>query len=451
MLNMTLSEIAKITQGVMIGNEARIHSITIDSRNVLPNGLFVAFSGEKVDGHNFLNQAMKDGAVGALVERHVDSLLPQIVVENAAKALADIAREYRKSYRGKIISVTGSSGKTTTKEMLVSILNVNTKVIATQGNQNNEIGVPLTVLNLNESSDYAVIEMGAAQQGDIAYLMHIADPDITAITNVGSAHIGRFGSEKMIAQTKSEIYAALKSTGSAVVNIDDKYANDWLLLLKNHVIKTFSLENINADIYASNIVCSTENTHFVLHSEGESLDVFLPVPGKHNVSNALCSTALALMAGVSLDDVVIGLSRFSSVSSRLMKYKGFWGGVLIDDSYNANPSSVRAAIDVLSSYHETKILVLGDMAELGDMSKVAHVDIGLYAKKTGIEKLVSCGVDSAAASEAFGANAMHFDNKASLISYLKKQLSAGEVVLVKGSRSSALEEVVESLMKKVIS
>ena len=448
MLNMTLAQIRDITGGKLIGNDALIHQVVTDSRQVASDTLFVALKGESFDGHDFLLQAQAKGAAGALVERHVECALPQVIVSSNVKAIADVARAHRRLFKGIVFAITGSCGKTSTKEMLAGILSEAGNVLATRGNQNNEIGVPLTLFNMEESQDYTIVEMGAAQKGDIAYLMDIAEPDITAITNVGSAHIGRFGNERTIADTKAEIYACLKASGKAVVNLDVTYSDEWMQMLVAHDVKTFSI-NKTADVYASDIACDAEVSRFELHHGGDSRFVTLAVPGKHNVANAVCAAAMALHAGINLDQVVAGLSKFVSVSSRLEKREGFWGGVLIDDCYNANPASVRAAIDVLSFYPGNKVLVLGDMAELGDVSFAAHAGIGKYAHSKGVHHLFTCGVMSEAATQAFGENAQHFSDKKVLIELLKAQLKAGDVVLVKGSRAAALEEVIQSIVAKV--
>lgn len=448
MLNMTLGQIRDLAGGILFGQDARVDRVVTDSRESGAGCLFVALKGEKVDGHDFLPQVLQQGAVAALVERRVDCALPQVVVPSCMKAMAALARAHRQQFRGTVFGITGSSGKTSTKEMLSGILAVAGQVMATKGNYNNEIGVPLTVFNIEAGHDFAIIEMGAAQKGDIAYLMDIACPDVTAITNVGSAHVGRFGSEAVIASTKAEIYTGLKAGGKAVVNTDMQYAAGWLELLHGHPVKTFSIDG-PADVYATAIVLGVEGSSFTLHHEGKSVDIRLAAPGKHNIANALCAAACALHAQIPLLQIKQGLSAFVPVASRLQNLAGAWGGILIDDCYNANPGSVRAAIDVLANYSGNKVLVLGDMAELGQASQAAHAGVGEYARSKGIDRLFTCGTDSAEAGRMFGVNARHFPDKKTMIAYLQSHLGCNDVVLVKGSRSAALEEVVQSIKAKV--
>lgn len=455
MLAMNLSQIEKITDGVLKGTDSVIHSVVIDSRKAVDNALFVAIKGEHVDGHEYLDQALSLGATGALVEKYCASSLPQIKVSNSIKAVTDLAKVYRNEYAGIIFSITGSCGKTSTKEMLLSILSQVAKVSATKGNQNNEIGVPLTLLAIDDKSKFAIIEMGAAEKGDITYLMEVVRPDITVITNVRTAHIGRFGSEQAIAETKSEIYTYLKSTGKAVINLDEKFSTQWQQQLKQHQVYTYSLNDNSADVYVSDITTSSNTNSFTINYNAESIEVNMQVPGVHNIANALCASTCAIAVGVSLQNIADGLQAFSPVPSRLQKLEGVWGGVLIDDTYNANPASVKAAIDVLAKYPGRRILVLGDMAELGETSKASHSEIGAYARENAIDMLFTCGKDSSLASDTFGELSnielsKHFVDKKILVASLLKELATDDVVLVKGSRSAALEEVVEMLNKKEI-
>lgn len=444
MLAISLIDIAASCSGKLEGNDCLVSAITIDSRTVVAKSLFIAIKGEQVDGHHYIQSALDNGAVAALVEKRVDVNIPQIIVNDCIQALGLIAKYYRQLYRGIVFGITGSAGKTTTKEMLVSILSCAGSVVSTKGNQNNEIGVPLTIFNMDHQYQYAVIEMGAAQKGDIAYLMNIVNPNVVAITNIGSAHIGRFGSEQIIAETKSEIYRELVNSGAAVVNMNDKYAATWLEILKSKKVLKVGLGAANVDLLADTIQLGSESSQFQFHYHQKNIPIILAVPGEHNIINALCAAGLALQAGISLEEVAEGLHKFSAVSSRLEKLNGSWGGILIDDCYNANPISVKAAINVLSQYTARKIIILGDMAELGELSKASHADVGAYAKSHGIDVFISCGVDSYFASIAFDTNnTQHFLTKSSLIVFLQKFLLKDDVVLIKGSRSAALEEVVK--------
>lgn len=446
---MTLANIQQVTGGTVYGcADVQVSSVVIDSRAVQPGSLFVAIKGERADGHSYLSQAQAAGAVAALVQVKQAVTLPQLQVENPVLAMTLLAKNYAANFAGQIIAITGSCGKTTTKEMLVEILQQNKKVAFTSGNQNNEIGVPLTVLAIDENAEAAVIEMGAAQRGDIAYLMDIVAPDISVITNIGSAHVGRFGDLQAIAETKAEIYRYLPVNGKAAINLDQPQAQNWLEMLSGKSVLTFSLNCADADLYVSEIKAGTGGSDFILHYQGAEQHLHLPVAGMHNISNALAAAACALLAGSSLADVVAGLCAFKTVHSRLQVLQGYWHGTLIDDCYNANPVSVKAAVDVLAKYPGRKTLVLGDMAELGEASADSHAEVGTYAARQQIDVLLTCGKDSAYASEAFAGNSQHFADKTSLLEALSAGLQAGDVVLIKGSRSAAMETLVEQLQQK---
>ncbi|CAA0083828.1 UDP-N-acetylmuramoyl-tripeptide--D-alanyl-D-alanine ligase [BD1-7 clade bacterium] len=460
MLNLTPRDLELITLGELIGDVTHVDSLAravIDSRHIGTDDVFFAFKGEKVDGHAFLQAASDNGAALAVVEQRQSNIgLPQLVVDDCQKAMARIALHRRKQFSGVLMSMTGSCGKTTTKGMLVSILRQRGKTDATEGNLNNELGVPLTLMNMDASSDYFVVEMGAAERGDIRYLMQIAQPDITAITNIGTAHIGRFGSREAIAETKAEIFAELQEDHKAAINLDDAYASDWLELLADKKVHslTFSQQYDTADLLARDIVSSFESIQFTLCYQEQTKAVKLPATGRHNVSNALCAAAMAILAGCSLDDVATGLAEFVPVAGRLAPLKGSWGGPLLDDSYNANPGSVQAAIDVLCQFDARRWLVLGDMAELGGYTESAHQDIGEYARSAGVDELVAFGEQSnhtlagyfAASASTDKKTGRAFTDHDKLVAFLRQTLQPGDAVLVKGSRSSAMEKVVEPLL-----
>lgn len=453
-MNLSIESIVKCTGGTLVeeGNPLLENSVvfgaSIDSRTIQAGDLFIAFKGEQVDGHDYLYAAKKNGAVAAIVEETQDMALAQIKVDSCKQAMADIARLCRDSFDGKVIAITGSCGKTSTKEILASILSQSHKVSVTKGNQNNELGVPLTLFS-NEGSDFSVVEMGAAEQGDISYLMSIADPDVSVITNVRSAHVGRFGSEELIAVSKSEIYRELKPSATAIVNIDEKHADKWIAELPANKYLTFSLSNTSADVFSTDVVLNAESVSFMLTLSDKPYAVHFPAVGMHNVANALCAVACALSVGIKESDIVNGLEAYAGVDSRLQILEGDWGGVLIDDCYNANPASVEAAIDVLAKKASTTYLVLGDMAELGLDSPKYHENIGAYARDAGVNYLLTIGHDSEFSSQSFGDSGLHFSEKKVLLDYLNGQLSAGDVLLVKGSRSAALEEIVKPLIKKI--
>ena len=449
---LALKTIANYCHGQLINGSPNmmVDNVVIDSRKVIASSLFIAFSGEQVDGHDCI-VGLSGKTSAALVERVNSLAVPQIKVTNTEKALGDLARHYRHQLTMPVIAMTGSCGKTSTKDMLLAILSRNGNVCATKGNQNNEIGVPLTILNINDADDYAIVEMGAAEKGDIDYLMSIVQPDVVALTNVSTAHIGRFGGEKGISQAKSEIYQSLKASGTALVNIDEKYSDDWLAILQaNNARKIiyYSSENPLADIYAKDIQVNHQGVIFTASVFGESVPVRLNVLGRHHVSNALCAIAAAYSLAVNMSLIVEGLAAFKAIDGRMAEYRHFAGGVLIDDSYNANTGSVKAAIDVLSMYKKQRVLVFGDMAELGKYSEALHAEIGQYAKARGIETLLTIGVDSRYAGQAFSATTEHFDNKEMLSEYLHETLTANDTLLIKGSRSSELDCLVELLKKK---
>ena len=447
MLNLRLSAIAALCQGQLQGAEQTIHRIVIDSRAVVVGDLFVALAGEHSDGHDYVAAALANGALAAIVERPMDIAISQIIVADAVKALAVIASAQRAHYQGTVIAITGSSGKTSTRHMLSQILAQAGSVSATQGNFNNDLGLPLTIFNADLNADYWALEMGAAQAGDIARLMHIAKPTISVITNVGSAHIGRFGSVDSIANAKAEIYRYLDNTATAVINLDDAFASRWQEAFKGKKL-SYSLSEKNADVYASALALTAQGSCFILHYQGQSSSVQLAIAGQHAIQNAVCAASCALAAGVSLHCICQALADVHTVAGRLEEKQGINGARLIDDSYNANPSSVKAAIDVLAMQSGRRILVLGDMAELGAQVSDYHAEVGRYAKEKAIDYVLTCGTASEQACQAFGRNGQHFKQQTALIDYLQSIVQTNDVLLIKGSRSSAMDVVVEQLEKK---
>ncbi len=445
MAPMSLSQVAAALQVQHCGADANFHHICIDSNSVAPGDLFVAIKGENFDGHAFVKQAINNGASGAMVEREQDGV-NQIVVPNTIEALGALGALNRAAFTGKVIGLTGSVGKTTTKDMLNSILSRAGKVLATRGNRNNEIGLPLTLLDLAPEHDYAVLEMGAAKPGDIHYLTQLTRPDVALVTSVVAAHLDGFGSLQAIAQTKSEIYAGLGDAGVAIVNIDLPFATQWLARLKPHRVIRFSVSDPAADAYASELQLQTDQKwSFRLHTPlGDTL-VKLPVLGAHNIANAVAAASAAVAVDIELSAIKKGLQSFSSTGQRMQVREGLQGAVLIDDSYNANPASVKAALDVLAAYPGARLFVLGDMAELGVNAERLHAEIGEYARARGIERFVTVGNLSACAAKAFGKSARAFDDRDAAADYCAASLSSGDVVLVKGSRNAGMEHLVASL------
>jgi UDP-N-acetylmuramoyl-tripeptide--D-alanyl-D-alanine ligase len=460
-----LSDIAKAVGGQLIGHDIGMRdvlceSVGSDSRNIAKNQLFVAIKGERFDGNVYATEAIKQGAAAALVSDANTQASPAVLVADTRLALGKLAQYWRATLPLPLVAVTGSNGKTTVKEMLAAILNmailnttklnqtISPSVLATQGNLNNDIGMPMTLLKLRKQHAYAVIEMGMSHEGEIRYLTNIAKPNVAVVNNAGIAHIGEVGSREGIARAKGEIFEGLADDGTAVINADDVFADYWKSLNASRKIITFAL-NAKADVTAtyeevagvSKVALTTPagSIHFKLH-----------VLGKHNISNALAASACAHALGISNVDIAQGLENFAAVKGRLQRKAGFNGASLIDDTYNANPDSMKAAIDVLASRQGKQFFVMGDMAELGVDADQMHADIGLYAKQKGIAQLLTFGELSEHASQAFGANAQHFTNLDALVQCLKNSMQANTIVLVKGSRFMQMERVVNALSVDVI-
>ena len=430
------------------GESAQFDGICTDSRKLAPGQLFVALRGENFDAHGFVEQALRNGAAGALVSEPVADAQPLLVTGDSLLALGRLAGLHRAGFSGELFAVTGSAGKTTTKEMLASILARVGPVLATQGNLNNEIGVPLTLLELRPEHRYAVIEMGAAKPGDIEYLVGIAGPCTSIITNAMPAHLQGFGDVARVARTKGEIFVPRPDCVS-VINIDDDYAGLWLQLARGARIVSYSAQGNNeADVRACQVEVGPTQTRFQLQCDEGYRAITLQVPGVHNVANALAAAAAAISRGVSLDSVQRGLDDFSGVAGRMQFRHGACGPLIIDDSYNANPEALRSAVDVLAMQAGKKVLVLGDMAELGADSVEHHRQAGLYARQCGIDLLVALGPLAAHAASGFGPSALAFSHLQQLTDWLQQQrwLAGYQSCLVKGSRSAGMERVVAMLV-----
>lgn len=441
---MRLSAIAMWTHGHMHGADAEVTGVAIDTRKVKPGDLFVAFKGERVDGHDYLADAKARGAVGALVEHRVESDLPQVEVKSSELALGDLASAVRAQRNARVIGITGSNGKTTVKMLIASILSRHGRTHVSIGSYNNEIGLPLTLLSMPEDTEYAVLEMGAGKPGDIDYLAAIARPDIGLVNIIAPAHLERMGTIEMVAETKGAVYRALPADGVAIINADDAFASFFMGLAGGRRLLRFGLDH-KADIGAEILEQRADGSHFVLSTPHGDADVQLPLPGRHNIANALAASAIALALDVPVETIVAGLERASAVEGRLKRIDMASGWTLIDDSYNANPSSMRAAIDTLALAAGERWLVLGDMAELGSEARALHAGVGAHAREGGIDRLFAVGPLSTVAVDAFGAGGKHFIDKAALIDALRAELHAGVTCLVKGSHSSGMEQVVAAL------
>lgn len=444
MAALSLEQIAKVTGGKLVGNDCQVTSLSTDSRKIDSGSAYLALSGERFDGHDFVAAAAARGATSAIVSRPVVVDLPRVEVKNSLLALGQIAAINRDAFPGPVVALTGSSGKTSCKEMLAAILRCSNKVLATEGNLNNEIGVPLTLLGIGAEHDIAIVEMGAAKRGDIAYLCQFAKPDVALITNAGPAHLEGFGSLQAVADTKGEIYQSLQQAGTAVINADDRFAGQWRENTAARRVLSVSRLNRESDFFASDIRVTERGTSFKLHGPDAVAEVMLSVLGVAMVSNALLAAAAAWAAGARMSDIVEGLASVKAVKGRL-HLQSFPELNLVDDSYNANPASVTAAIDVLAAFKGRRVLVLGDMAELGDESERLHGEVGVYAAQQGIDRVLTCGAISQFAARAAGAIARHFPDKNTLIASLHAELQAGDSVLVKGSRSAGMEVVVNAI------
>jgi UDP-N-acetylmuramoyl-tripeptide--D-alanyl-D-alanine ligase len=441
---MSLSTIAVWTHGRLLGADAEITGVAIDTRELQPGDLFVAIKGERVDGHDYLAEAAARGAVAALVTHKLDSDLPQLVVNDAELALGDLASAVRAQRNVRVVGITGSNGKTTVKTLAASILSRHGRTHVSAGNFNNELGLPLTLLAMPQDTEYAVLEMGAGKLGDIAYLAAIARPDIGLVTLIAPAHLARMGSIEGVAETKGALYQALPADGIAIINADDHFASFFGGLVGARKVLRYGLDH-PADVGADIIEQRVDGSRFVLSTPHGDAEVKLPLPGRHNVANALAAAAIALALEVPLETIVAGLEHAAGAAGRLRREVMAGGWTLIDDSYNANPSSMAAAIDTLLLAEGERWLVLGDMAELGTEARALHAGIGALARECGVERLFAVGPLGVATVEAFGAQGEHFVDKTALIAALQTQLHAGVTCLVKGSRSAGMEQVVAAL------
>lgn len=447
MITLSLSRIAELTGGRLLGEDVSVSSVCTDTRTLQPGDLFVALRGEHFDGNAFVAQAAAAGAVAALVNDPVDGL-PCVVVDNSYRALGIIARENRRHFAGQVLAITGSSGKTSTKEMLASILRQCGETFATRGNLNNEVGVPLSLLALTSQQQYAVIEMGAAKRGDIAYLCQFAEPTITLLTNAQAAHIEGFKSLQGVAQTKGEIFQALAGQGVAIINADDNFAALWREMAGSASQILFGFDPATAAVWPDALQLDWEGgSRFELVTPAGRVAVTLSLPGRHMVVNALAAAAAALAAGASLEQIAAGLAQVRPSPGRLSRRQ--MGAIeVIDDSYNANPGSVRAAIDVLGQCRGRRVLVLGGMAELGQEAERGHREVADYAASKGIDALFVCGHWAPMMAQRFGVNGRAFADRAMLAEALVQFLEGGDSVLIKGSRSAGMEQVVGHLAQQ---
>lgn len=447
---MRLSQIVTALDAQLVGPDVEFSSVNTDSRKIQAGDLFIALRGERFDGAEYVAQSLQSGAVAAVVNKgsYQDTESSLLVVADTRIALGKLAAFWRERFDIPLVAITGSNGKTTVKEMLASILRAETgnddAVLATRGNFNNDIGMPLTLLRMNAQHRYAVIEMGMNHFGEIDYLTRLAQPQVAVVNNASGAHLQGLGTVAGVARAKGEIFAGLDDKGIAVINADDAHANVWRDLAGAHPVLDFSLGHAAA----VQGVWTAQGYGGVVQVRTPvgDLNVVLQVPGEHNARNALAAASAAIALQVPLAVIVQGLENFGGVAGRLQRKRGARGAVLIDDTYNANPASMRAALEVLAQAKGKRIFVLGDMGELGDDAARLHRDIGIAARKADIEKLYALGEMSKGAVAEFGAGAQHFATLESLCATLENELDAQTTLLIKGSRFMKMERVVEYLV-----
>lgn len=445
-MRMSLAEAAAAMQGVLHGPDAPFSAVSIDSRRVFDGSLFFALGGARHDGHEYVPAARSAGAVAAVVCREEAAAgTPCIVVDDTQLALGRLAQAWRMKLPVTVVAITGNSGKTTTKEFTAAVLRTAAPTLSTPGNYNNELGMPLTLLQLDESHRYAVIEMGQGRPGDIAYLARIARPAIALVTNVTGAHLGGFGSMEAIAAGKAEVYASLTGDGVAIVNLDDGFSGYWLDHLPACRRVTFGTAAV-ADVRAEVISVGDDGcARFELVAGVTRVAVVLGIPGIHNVSNALAAAAVGMVCGIPAEGIATALATVRPVGGR-MAVRELPGGIrLVDDTYNANPGSVRVAVDTLCAWPGRRVLALGEMAELGPAAADLHREIGDYARQKGVDALFVTGSHASDVVAGFGDGASAFVNPDELVKALRAELADGVTVLVKGSRSARMERVVAAI------
>ena len=443
---MHLHEAAQALNASAVGADVALGVVSSDTRDLPPGCLFVALKGPRFDGHAFAAQALEQGAAAVMVAASAGlNVAPALVVEDTRIGLGQLAAWHRSRMPAKLAAITGSNGKTTVKEMLAAILAAETgegAVLATAGNLNNDIGMPLTLLKLTPEHRYAAIEMGMNHSGEIDYLTHLARPDVALVNNALRAHLEGLGSVEAVARAKGEIYAGLKDDGIAIINADDPHAELWRGLAGEHKVLSFGFAE-DADVRIQ------VDSRLVLDTPAGRVETTLQVPGEHNLRNAAAAAAAALALGVAADAVARGLAAYSGSKGRLQAHPCILGASLIDDTYNANPDSVLAAIEVLAARPGKRILVLGDMGELGPDAAALHREGGERARAAGIDRLLCVGEMSLNSVRGFGKGAMHFERIEELLAEIECALGADVTVLVKGSRFMKMERVVRSFMERV--
>lgn len=451
MRSFMLSEAAAVLGGELIGTDRSFTGVSTDTRTLQPGDLYVALRGEHFDGHRFLPQAIERGAVGAVVEDVIDdATLPQLKVGDTLESLGRLGWMNRQESQVRAVAVTGSSGKTTVKEMTAAILRQAAPILATAGNFNNAVGVPLTLFRLAPEHRFAVIELGASGLGEIATTVRLAAPEVVILTNAGQAHLEGFGSYENVVLAKGEIIDGVADGGTVVLNADDPAYLQWRERAGQRQVQAVSIQNDTADYQARDLISEDGESVFTVAGPGGwHCRIRLPLLGEHNVMNALMAIAASRALGI--DDVAIveGLGSVVPVKGRLQSLPVSDDFLVIDDSYNANPASMRAAMTVLARRAGYRIAALGDMAELGAEESELHEAIGRFAREQGIDALYACGRHAVDYARGFGPGAIIFEDQPSLIAAVEGQVQRPLAVLVKGSRSAGMDAVVRALIEKV--
>lgn len=449
MIPITLNQLATAVQGQAFGDDLVITEVTTDTRKVTPGCLFIALKGERFDAHDFAADAVQAGAGVLLVSRQLPVSVPQVVVADTRLALGQLAAWVRQQVPARIVALTGSSGKTSVKEMTAAILRQGGNTLYTAGNLNNDIGVPLTLLRLTPEYEYAVIELGANHQGEIAWTVSLTRPHAALVNNLAAAHLEGFGSLAGVAKAKGEIFQGLPADGIAIINADSNDWPNWRHQLADHKVWRFSPDAAESDFSARDVKVTARGCEFTLSSPNGTIAITLPLPGRHNIANALAAAALASAAGAPLTAIQTGLAELTPVPGRLFPVHLSEGKQLLDDTYNANVGSMTAAVQVLSEMPGYRVFVAGDMGELGAEAEACHRQVGEAAKVAAIDCVLSVGVLSKALSHASGVGE-HFADKAALVTRLKALITAHPeiTILVKGSRSAAMEDIVRALQEK---
>ncbi|MCY7294253.1 UDP-N-acetylmuramoyl-tripeptide--D-alanyl-D-alanine ligase [Alteromonas sp. a30] len=448
MIPVTLEWVAEKVDGNLMGDNVTIENVSTDTRKIAKGDLFIALCGPNFDGHQFVEQAREKGAIAAIVEKPMSLDIPQVVVENSKMALGKLGAAVKAEVNPLTVGITGSCGKTTVKEMVAAILSARGNVLATEGNFNNDVGVPLTLLRLNHTHDFAVVEMGANHLGEIAYTCSLTKPNVSTIVNAAASHLEGFGSLLGVARAKSEIFKELEVGSTAILNQDSQFYDFWKGKSSHVEQQSFSMDK-DADFVAHEITLGMDGcAQFELQTPQGTIWVDLALPGIHNVNNALAAAALSMAVGATLEDIKMGLQNMGQIQGRL-NVKQLTDQVrLLDDTYNANVASVNAAIDLLASFSGRRILVLGDMAELGDKGRYYHEQVGEHALESRIDAIYTLGVLSRHSSDVYEKNGKHFNDIDKLVEQLNKDYAHEKCdisILVKGSRSAHMENVVTAL------